>query len=253
MMPVPLSDKDRWLKCFNPKPESAFRLFCCPPAGSGTLFFRNWALGDLFPEAEMHAICFPGRESRFREPLFTDINQLIDALLPNMLSYLDKPFLIFGHSLGAIIGFEIAHRLQSQDLPLPIKLFVSARQAPGVDLQNKGLHLLPDSELKEELRLYAGTPEAVLHDDGFMKLLLPIVRADLQMNETYNFVHRVQLDCPISAFAGLNDPVTSVSDVNCWAEHTKQEFKLHTYAGGHFPTRQEIISIMSIIKDETKN
>lgn len=251
-MSIHLSGNNNWLRCLHPKSESVLRLFCFPPAGSGALFFRKWALADVFPEAEVYAICLPGRESRLREPLFTDIHLLVSALLPNMISYLDIPFLIVGHSLGAIVGFEVVNRLQNQGLPLPLKLFVSARQAPTTNLNTNELHLLPNSKLKEKLHLYAGTPVAVLQNDELMNLFLPIIRADLKMNETYNAGRGVQLDCPISAFAGLNDPVTSVSDVSRWAEHTKRSFELHTYPGGHFPTNEEIRLIMSIIEAEVK-
>lgn len=244
------SDSNPWLKCLNPKPNSVFRLFCFPPAGSGALFFRNWMLSNTFSEAEIYALCMPGRENRLKEPPLTSMESLIEVLLPNLVNYLDKPFLMFGHSLGAIIAFELTLKMQNQNFPLPIKLFVSARQAPGIQPSKDRLHLLSDTALKRELRSYRGTPESVLNNKCLMELFLPIIRADLRLNETYSFNDKIRVRCPISGFAGESDPMISVSDVGRWKELTTKEFRLYTYTGGHFPSLYESGSILDTIRSE---
>lgn len=244
------SNSNLWLKCLNPRPNSGFRLFCFPPAGSGALFFRDWMLSDGFSEAEIYALCMPGRENRLKEPPLTSMEPLIESLLPNLVNYIDKPFLLFGHSLGAIIAFELTLQMQSQNLPLPIKLFVSARQAPGIQSSKERLHVLPDTVLKQRLSLYGGTPEPVLNNKCLMELFLPIIRADLRINETYSFKDKIRVKCPISGFAGVNDQMISASDVDRWKELTTEEFKLHTYKGGHFPSLHESRSMLNTIRAE---
>ncbi|NEQ43483.1 MAG: thioesterase [Leptolyngbya sp. SIOISBB] len=245
-----LRNEDLWLKCLNPKPDSIFRLFCFPPAGSGTLFFRDWMLSDIFPQAEVYALCMPGRESRIEEPLLTTMESLTEPLLPCLTNFLEKPFFMFGHSLGAIVALELTLQLQSQNFPLPRKLFVSARQAPSNQSSKKMLHSLSDSELQKELKLYGGTPDSVMNNKDLMSLFLPIIRADLKINETYSLKNGIRTRLPISAFAGQTDQVISVADVHQWERLTEEEFRLHTYPGGHFPSAHEKSSILEIIASD---
>jgi medium-chain acyl-[acyl-carrier-protein] hydrolase len=238
-----------WFKCFNPRPDAALRLFCFPYAGAGASAFRIWAQ-NAPTGLEVQGVQLPGRESRLREPLFTSVDTLVDALVPAMVDLLDKPFSIFGHSLGALIGFELTRRLQELSLPLPQRLFVSARQAPQIPLDGEKLHLLPEAHLKEELRHYAGTPEIVLQDTNMMSLLLPTIRADMAMNETYSYVPGSPVSCPISAFAGLRDAKVSVASVEAWAVQTSLDFEISCFDGNHFFVKQEYPFILNaVMKD----
>lgn len=241
------SQNSAWFRCFHPRPDSAFRLFCFPYAGAGASVFRSWAQ-EAPTGIEVYGIQLPGREFRLREPLLTDVNAVVDAIAPEMADLLDKPFAIFGHSLGALIGFELTRRLQALSLPTPQRLFVSARQAPQVPLEGKQIHLLPEAELKAELRDYAGTPEVVLQDDSLMSLLLPVVRADIGMNETYQYVSELPISCPISAFAGLRDSKVRVASVEAWAEQTTEDFKLHCFDGNHFFLKEHYLAMLEHIR-----
>jgi surfactin synthase thioesterase subunit len=238
-----------WFKCFKPKPDADFRLFCFPYAGSGASVFRKWAQ-ESTPEIEVQGIQLPGRESRLREPLLTSVDSVVDALVHDMANLIDRPFSIFGHSLGALIGFELTRRLQKLSLPLPQRLFVSARQAPHVPLEGQKIHLLPEAHLKAELRHYAGTPEVVLQDNDLMRVLLPIVRADLAMNETYDYVPGQPIPCPISAFLGSQDQKVSPSSVEAWATQTSKDFKVHRFYGNHFFIQQDYPAILNFIKQD---
>lgn len=242
-------EKSPWFRCLNPKPDASFRLFCLPYAGAGASVFRQWDQ-VVCPEIELQAIQLPGREARLREPLLTSVGSVVDALVPDMADLLDKPFSIFGHSLGALIGFELVRRLQKLSLPIPDRLFVSARQAPQVALDGPGMHLLPEADFREELRCYAGTPEVVLQDNDMMRLLSPILRTDIAMNETYDYVPGFPIPCPISAFAGLKDSKVSVSSVKAWADQTSQEFKIYCFDGNHFFLKQHYVSMLGYIEKD---
>ncbi|PSR19681.1 putative thioesterase [filamentous cyanobacterium CCP3] len=241
------SEKSPWLSCYSPKADADFRLLCFPYAGAGASVFRPWSEA-AGPALEVQGIQLPGREYRLREPLLTDVSSVVDALIPDIVNLLDKPFSIFGHSLGALIAFEFTRKLQRLSLPLPQRLFVSARQAPQIPLRGQKTHLLPESHLMEELRHYAGTPEVVLQDNGLMSILLPIIRADLAMNETYDYTPASQLPCPISAFAGLKDTKVSVSSVEAWADQTSQDFEVYYFSGNHFFIKQDYPSILNFIR-----
>ncbi len=238
-----------WFSCYSPRVNADFRLLCFPYAGAGASVFRQWAAA-ADPSIEVQGVQLPGRESRLREPLLTDINLVVDALIHDAVDFLDKPFSIFGHSLGALIGFEFTRRLQSLSLPLPQRLFVSARQAPQVLLHGEKTHLLPESHLKEELRHYAGTPEVVLQDNDLMRILLPIIRADLAMNETYNYTPGSPIPCPISAFVGLKDSKISISSIEAWTAQTSQDFEAYYFDGNHFFIKQDYPSILNFIKQD---
>jgi medium-chain acyl-[acyl-carrier-protein] hydrolase len=221
-------------------------LFCFPYAGSGASVFRPWSLQVASP-IEIYGIQLPGREYRLKEQPITDIKVLVEALMSALLPFLDRPFAIFGHSVGALIGFEVTRQLQRQSWPMPQRLFVSARQAPHWALSGKILHQLSDSALKEELRTYGGTPELVLQNHELMSLFLPVLRADLTINETYHYEVGKLLNCPISAFAGLQDTKVSIASVEAWAEHTTQAFHLRLFPGNHFFIKEETTALPKLL------
>jgi medium-chain acyl-[acyl-carrier-protein] hydrolase len=162
------------------------------------------------------------------------VRPLADAIVPHLTSS-DLPFAIFGHSMGALVSFELARALRRLRAPSPVQLFLSARRAPHVPDRHAPLYDLPDSDLVAGLsRRYNGMPRAVLESADLMRMFLPIVRADLTMIETYAYVPDVPLACPISAFGGLEDGAVTRDDLAAWGDHTSGSFTLRMVAGGHF-------------------
>ncbi len=222
-----------WLKCYKPLPEAELRLFCFPYAGSGAISFRSWP--DLLPPTvEVYAIELPGRGTRMKESLYTRMEPLVEAIAPALLSKLDKPFVFFGHSMGAIVAFECCRLLRKNYGLLPSRLFVSGRNAPHVPDPDPAVHNASKAAFIEELRRFNGTPEEVLKSSALMELLLPILRADFEVLETYTYIAGPPLECAIAAFGGLEDLKTTADGLEAWREHTIDSFSLHKLSGDHF-------------------
>jgi surfactin synthase thioesterase subunit len=224
-------ESSAWVRIRQPSPAARLRLFCFPYAGGSALVYRHWT--DLPPDIEVCPVQLPGRDERFREPAFTKADALCDALVVALGDYLDMPFAIFGHSMGAIIAYEFACRLQARG-STPRHLVVSGQRAPHLPLGRKQSYALPDPAFRDRLRELEGTPEAVLQDADLMELLLPRLRSDFELSETYERVERAPLVCPISVFGGAQDKEVSRSDLQAWRLATVCAFDLKVFPGGHF-------------------
>ena len=209
------------------------RLFCFPYAGRGASIFRTW--NDHMPsEVEVYPVQIPGRESRRAEPPFVRLSPLVERLVDTLSPDFDVPFAFFGHSMGALISFELARLLRKKRGPSPIQMFVSGHRAPQLPISHPPLHRLPESALLQELRQIKGTPEQVLENTELVQLLLPTVRADLAMCENYQYQPEDPLDCPIAAFGGLQDGMVSPDDLAAWHAQTRRPFTLNLFPGDHF-------------------
>lgn len=224
---------DSWVTCPMPNPQAWLRLFCFPYAGGGASNFLTWS-DDLPPDIEVCPIQLPGRENRLRKMPFTRLPPLVQALVQALLPYLDTPFAFFGHSMGALIGFELARQLRRQYGLGPVHLFVSGHRAPQIPNPRPLIHQLPESAFVEELRRFDGTPELVLQNTEVMEVFLPILRADFSICETYIYSPEDPLECPISAFGGLQDLLVSRHDLEAWRDQTLGSFTLRMFPGGHF-------------------
>ena len=224
---------DSWIACRKPRPQARLRLFCFPYAGGGALIFRTWSDG-LPADVEVCPIQLPGRGTRLMEPLFTQLSPLIQALAQALLPLLDKPFAFFGHSLGALVSFELARQLRRQYGVQPVRLFVSASRAPQLPHRGLPIHTLPEGDFLAELHRLNGTPRAVLEHEELMQIALPVLRADFAVYETYVYSTELPLNCPISTFGGLRDRTVSQSDLEAWHEQTSVAFSLQMFPGDHF-------------------
>jgi surfactin synthase thioesterase subunit len=176
----------------------------------------------------------PGREERVREPAFTNVLRLAKVLADVLQPWFDRPFALFGHSMGALISFELTRELRRRSSVLPRHLFVSGRAAPHLPSRTPSIHHLCDVEFRRELRLLNGTPEQVLQDDELMKFLLPSLRADFSVCETYEHAYEEPLSLPITAFGGESDPRASAEEIRAWSEHTRARAGIRMFPGDHF-------------------
>lgn len=214
-------------------PGAEIRLFCFPFAGGGAYVFRPW-IRPLRGLAEVCPIYLPGRETRMQEPPSRDLMALVADIASEIQEYLDKPFAFFGHSMGALVGFELAQLLRERHGAEPVQLFVSGRRPPQLPPRETPMYNLPERELLDELRQIGGTPEEVLNDPDLLRMILPVVRADLEMVDCYRYSPRTPLGCPVAAFGGLGDAQITRADLSGWRMHTTARFSLQMFPGNHF-------------------
>jgi len=227
---------DSWIAFRKPNPQARLRLFCFPYAGPGASIFRTWSDG-LPADVEVCPVQFPGRETRLMEAPFTQLSPLVQALAQALVPLLDKPFAFFGHSLGALVGFELARQLRKQPgqpAVQPVRLFVSGDRAPQIPQRNRPIHALPEREFLVELRRLNGIPGKVLENAELMQIMLPALRADFAVYETYVYSTEPPLNCPISIFGGLQDRRVSRGDLEAWRDQTSVSFSLRMFPGDHF-------------------
>lgn len=236
-----------WLTCFTPHPTATLRLFCFPYAGGGAPVFREWS--GLLPNAEIIALQYPGRGARMMEPPMQSLPELAAGIYEAILPHLNKPFAFFGHSLGSLVAFEVARLLRKNGHPLPRHLFVSARKAPHVPrTAEKQMHKLPEQEFIEELKTYNGTPKEILENKDLMELVLPVLRADFRVNETYEYGEEPALHIPLTALTGIEDSRATEADMTKWSLHTSDVFTQQTFPGDHFylnPLQKELTAFLA--------
>lgn len=222
---------------FRAAARPRLRLICFPYAGGNAAAYRSWV--TAFPaDIEVLGVQLPGRGSRFKEPLATQLAPLLDALALEITRLGDDaPFVFFGHSMGALLAFELTRELRLRGARLPSHLFVAGFRAPGLPERNASLHHLSDAEFLTAIRRYGGMPASVLEQPELMEMVLPIVRADFALVEAWREVEGAPLDLPITAFCGDNDASTTVAEMDAWRAQTLGKFTLHTLPGDHFFTQ----------------
>jgi len=221
-----------WLVSPLPNPRAALRLLCFPYAGGGASVFRTWPTA-LPADIELLAVELPGRETRFRERPFHRLAPLIAALTDAVTPHLQAPFAIYGHSLGALIGFSFAQELRRRSLAGPMHLFVSGRRAPQLP-ERSPMHQLPEPQFLDQLRRLGGIPDALFQQSDIMEVFSPILRADITVAETGPMEPEPPLACPITALGGLTDEKARVEELDAWQAQTSAAFDREIFPGGHF-------------------
>jgi medium-chain acyl-[acyl-carrier-protein] hydrolase len=242
---------DSWITRRKPSPQARLRLFCFPYAGGGVSIFRAWSDG-LPADVEVCPVQLPGRGTRLMEPPFTRLSPLIEALTQALFPLLDKPFAFFGHSLGALVSFELARQLRRQYAVQPVCLFISADRAPQIPNRDPSIHSLPEEEFLVELRRLNGTPREVLEDEELRQIMLPLLRADFAIYETYRYSTEPPLNCPISAFGGWQDHRVNRGDLEAWRDQTSGSFSLRMFPGDHFFLNTTQPALLRVLSQELR-
>ncbi|MET8118318.1 alpha/beta fold hydrolase [Micromonospora sp. NPDC005189] len=221
-----------WLSCAEPRPAARLRLVCLPYAGAGAAAYRPWSalLGD---DVEVWTAQLPGRERRLADPPLSTMAELAPPLVDAIAERVQAPYAIFGHSMGALIGYEVAARLLARGGPAPHRLVVSAARPPHRDSPIGTAHRLDDTALTQWLRDLGGITDEVLADVGLLELILPTVRADLAVVASYRPTTVTPLPLPVDAVAAADDPLISPDEMAGWAACTAAGFSLTVVPGGH--------------------
>ncbi|WP_378741113.1 thioesterase II family protein [Nocardia brasiliensis] len=240
-----------WIRRFHPSLDAESRLVCLPHAGGSASFFLPVSQA-LAPHCEVLAVQYPGRQDRRTEKCIENVPELADAVTEQLLTWTDRPLALFGHSLGAILAFEVAGRLEDKGVALTA-LFASGRRAPSRH-RHETVHTLNDDGLIAELKALNGTNHKLLADDEILRMALPAIRSDYTAVETYRYIEgTAPLRTPIQAHIGLDDPKVTSDEARDWARHTHGGFSLRTYPGGHFYLASQAEPLIEAIREVVFN
>ena len=238
-----------WFQTCPARENAALKIFCFPYAGGSALVFKKWE--DLLPpNVQVVSVELPGRGARMQEPPFVSLPDLIDNLREVIWPLLDKPFAFFGHSMGAIIGFELARALRRKYCVEPQTLFVAGRRAPQIPNSEPVTYNLPKDEFTKELIELDGTPKELLEHEELMEMIIPLLRADFQLIQTYRYLVEPPLKCPIIAYGGLRDRHATREKLILWKELTSSRFSLSMLPGDHFFLRSSQVQLLGLIANE---
>ncbi|MBM7054396.1 MULTISPECIES: alpha/beta fold hydrolase [Streptomyces] len=220
-----------WLRRYVTPDRPRLRLVCLPHAGGSAAFFHSW--GHAFgSDVEVMAVRYPGRQERIAEELYTEMEPLADAVTEELLPYTGVPLVLFGHSMGASLGYEVALRLQQRHGVRAAALLVSCRKAPHLLTPRGGF--ADDDALVAEVRRLGGTDTRLLDDPDLRELVLPAIRADFSIVSRYAARPGTPLACPVVGYVGDSDPDVGIDGVRGWARVATGGFALKVLPGGHF-------------------
>ncbi|NYI03617.1 thioesterase II family protein [Allostreptomyces psammosilenae] len=246
-MTAPATDEALWLRRYRPAPEAAARLLCFPHAGGSASYFRPMAEA-LAPRVEVVAVQYPGRQDRFREPCLDSVADLVDRVQPLVASWSDRPLVLFGHSMGSLLAFELALRLRDGRSGPPVAhLFASGRRGPSTVREETPVHTLDDDGILDDLARLGGTDLSLLEDAWLRRTVIDCVRADYRAIETYPCPPDAVLDCPVTVLVGDDDPKTTLEEAGAWRSHTTGPFARRVFPGGHFYLSERWAEVCAVL------
>ncbi|HEV8561011.1 MAG TPA: alpha/beta fold hydrolase [Actinophytocola sp.] len=234
-----------WIRRFHPAPDRPVRLVLLPHAGGSASFYLPLSEA-LSAQVDVLTIQYPGRLDRLSEPCLSTIEELTDGVLAELVPWLDRPTVLFGHSMGAAVAFEVAGRLEREHGVVPRHLVVSGRREPA-DNRDETVHLRDDDGLLDEVAALSGTDPRVFAEPELRAMILPALRADYRAIETYTYRPGPPLRCPILALTGGADPRVSVEEAGRWCDYTTGQFDLEIFPGGHFYLTDQRTAVASAV------
>jgi pyochelin biosynthetic protein PchC len=241
---MPKVEGSAWVRRLHPSPAGR-RLVCFPHVGGAATYFAPLAR-TLAGSVDVLAMQYPGRQERLSEPCIESIDGLVAAIVPELEGWLDRPFALFGHSMGAVVAYEVARVLQAEGRPEPLGLFVSGRRAPST-WRDERVHEKGDEALLAQVTRLAGTPAVLLEDEDVRQMMLPALRGDYKAIESYEWRPGPPLRGPIWSLVGEDDPLTTRQEADAWRTHTTGPFELHVFPGGHFYLAEHLPDLAALL------
>ncbi len=242
-----LGDPVRWVRRFHDAGNDCTTLVCFPHAGGSASYFFRLSQA-LSPDVRVCAIQYPGRQDRCREPFVETIDELADHIYPVLNSMINAPVALFGHSMGAVLAFEVARRFEKLAQVKPTTVFASGRRAPS-RYGGETIRLGEDADVVEQMRKLGGTDPRLLSDPDMRALVVPAFRNDARALEHYRRGVEVRISAPIGVMTAVDDPATTVEDAVARHEHTTAGGATHTFDGGHFYLEQHADRVATVIAD----
>ncbi len=246
-MTRPIADDESSIRRFHPSLESCVRLLCLPHAGGSASFYFPVSRA-LAPGVEVLAVQYPGRQDRLAEPGIDNIPDLADQIFAAVRTVADRPLALFGHSMGAILAYEVSVRLERNGFPAPTRLFASGRRAPS-RYRDDRVHLRDDEGIVAELRAMEGTDSTLFADPDVLDMILPAVRSDYRAVETYRHRAGESVSCPVTVLTGDIDPTVTLEEARAWGEHTTGPMDLRVFPGGHFFLVQQNAQVINFVSE----
>ncbi|MFD4789916.1 thioesterase II family protein [Streptomyces sp. NPDC058459] len=237
----------RWIRRYHPSEGSRVRLVCLPHAGGSASFYFPMSQA-LAPGLDVLSVQYPGRQDRRDEPGITDMSLYADELTRELLPWADLPLAFFGHSMGAVLAFEVTRRLERDHGVAPVRIFASGRRAPSSH-RHEAVHLRDDDGVVAEMRELSGTDSRILGDEEILRMVLPAIRTDYTAIENYRATPEDVVRTPITVLTGEADPRTTREEAESWEKHTTGDFEIHCFPGGHFFLANHQARIMRIVSE----
>ncbi|MYR46526.1 alpha/beta fold hydrolase [Streptomyces sp. SID5910] len=240
--------RQRWIRRFHPSQDSEVTVVCFPHAGGSASYFLPVS-ARLAPRAEVLALQYPGRQDRRSEPGLTSVDALVDGITDALRDHAGKPLVFFGHSMGGTLAYETARRLEAESPGQLLGLVVSGRRSPG-SVRDDKVHLMDDAGLIGQIRKLQGTDAALLDDEDVVRMILPALRADYTAVEQYVYRPGPELSCPLYVYTGDADPQVREDEAKGWAEHTRADFRIRTFTGGHFYLAERSEQVIAALRED---
>jgi len=237
---------NQWITCPKPQPDADFRLFCLPFAGGGASVYRSWS-NHLGPKLEVCPIQLPGRENRISTPAINDSRRLAEMIANQLSLYLSKPYLIYGHSMGGLLAYEVLKHLQDQGHALPVTAFIGAHRAPHLPPRRQSFLDLGDRDFIDKISSFGGFDQEVLASQELVDFVLPTLRADFSVCDGYQYAGTTPLECPFVVFSGKTDPEVPPTDMDAWSQHTTYPLQHISLDAGHFFLKTHVTELLEKI------